>query len=109
MGWGSTWGNALSFLKVFDCGFGSAVHIICYWGNWGIWENCQICNILKSHPVDEHVLNCIQNVAFGYWGDCEIYDLVSVTSGVLKSHLPGVHVHNSIQKQNFWLRMSLWS
>ena len=39
----------------------------------------------------------IQNVAFGYW-DCQICDFFSVTSGVLKSHLAGVHVHNSIQK-----------
>ena len=33
----------------------------------------------------------IQNVAFGYYGDCKICDLVSVTSGVLKSHLADVH------------------
>ena len=29
----------------------------------------------------------VQHVAFGYWEDCETWDLFSVTRGVLKSHL----------------------
>ena len=33
----------------------------------------------------------IQNIAFGYWGDCEICDLFSVTRGVLKSQLADAH------------------
>ena len=47
--------------------------------------------VLKSHLVDVHVHNDIQNIAFGYWenwGDCQIFcDLNSVTGCVLKSHL----------------------
>ena len=39
----------------------------------------------------------IQKVAFGYLGDCEICDLVSVTCGVLKSHPANVHVDYGIQ------------
>ena len=33
----------------------------------------------------------IQNVAFGYWGNCEICDHFSVTRGVLKIHLADAH------------------
>ena len=50
--------------------------------------------VLKSHLADDHVHNDIQNIAFGYlenWGDCQIWNLNSVTSCVFKNHLADVH------------------
>ena len=51
-------------------------------------------SVLKSHPADVHVYKDNQNVAFDYLGYCQICDLDSVKSNVLKSHSVDEHVLN---------------
>ena len=64
--------------------------------------------VLMSHLAYVHVDNGIQNVAFGYWGDCQICDLDSVKSVVLKTHPADLHVYNYIQNLVFGYWGNWW-